>query len=268
MKLFVYGTLLRGESNADKLMGSRYLGLALMGGKLYDAGVFPYLTLGDGQVVGEVWEVDDTTLVQIDRLEGYRPDKPEVSFYTRASGVARWLANGEYAQVDTYWLDAPDTEENLIAHGDYRRFKSERTKRNIYIAAYGSNASLERLEDRIGSVRQRLVGWLPDFELVFNKDEGNGVHAYANIRHAEGEKCSCFVQSVSAMQLALLDVFEGVDSQHYLRVGLPIHLHHMGESSVAQVWIAHPDQLVPERRPSVAYLQHIEQGAYSTDRDR
>jgi gamma-glutamylaminecyclotransferase len=74
MRVFVYGTLLRGEHNHRFLRNSQFIGEAQTtpGFALYDLGYFPAMVRADeGVVHGEVFEVDDATLRALDRLEGY-----------------------------------------------------------------------------------------------------------------------------------------------------------------------------------------------------
>lgn len=73
--LFVYGTLKRGCSNHARLAGGTFLAPArtVAGFRLHDLGGFPGLYPRsddrDG-VTGELWQVDDATLGQLDRFEG------------------------------------------------------------------------------------------------------------------------------------------------------------------------------------------------------
>ena len=76
IRLFVYGTLMRGEPNHHYLAQSRFLGEARTepAYTLVSLGAFPTMVPG-GQtsVVGELYETDRRTLLAIDRLEGH-PD--------------------------------------------------------------------------------------------------------------------------------------------------------------------------------------------------
>lgn len=76
-RVFVYGTLLRGEANHYLLERAECVaadavakGLALY--VTHPRAAFPYAqrTEPNGRVRGEVWRVDAATLVQLDRLEG------------------------------------------------------------------------------------------------------------------------------------------------------------------------------------------------------
>lgn len=114
MRVFVYGTLLRGERYHDLLSGARLVAEARTppGFRLVDLGEYPALVRGGhGSVVGEVYEVDDATLAALDRLE----DHPRL--YRRTPIV---LA-GEGAAAEAYLLDAERAAGlPVIASGSWR----------------------------------------------------------------------------------------------------------------------------------------------------
>lgn len=72
-KVFVYGTLLEGEGNHSFLNGAHFLdGVRLSGAQMYDVGYFPCIVDSDNpyqSVYGELYEVDDETLMDLDQLE-------------------------------------------------------------------------------------------------------------------------------------------------------------------------------------------------------
>lgn len=72
IKVFVYGTLMRGRSNHRILEGSHYLGSGSVGGySMYDLGSYPGVKLDpNGTVLGELYEVDGNTLMRLNELEG------------------------------------------------------------------------------------------------------------------------------------------------------------------------------------------------------
>lgn len=73
--IFVYGTLKQGYHNNQLLRGSRFVGRAtsLSPYAMLDGRGFPYLAeAADGHPVrGELFEVSDEVLANVDRLEGY-----------------------------------------------------------------------------------------------------------------------------------------------------------------------------------------------------
>jgi gamma-glutamylaminecyclotransferase len=113
-RIFVYGTLLRGERSHHLLSTSALLGEARTapGFELCDLGEFPGMVRGgSGSVVGELYLVGPDALPALDRLEGH----PEVFFRT-----AVLLASGE--EVEAYLFPADKAEGTpRIAEGDWRR---------------------------------------------------------------------------------------------------------------------------------------------------
>jgi gamma-glutamylcyclotransferase (GGCT)/AIG2-like uncharacterized protein YtfP len=73
--VFVYGTLKRGGSNHLFLRGQKFLGevRTAPGFTLYSLGEYPGMVRAPGDtqgVTGELWDVDDECLAELDRLEG------------------------------------------------------------------------------------------------------------------------------------------------------------------------------------------------------
>lgn len=114
-RVFVYGTLLAGESNHGLLATARLLTAArtLPTFSLHDLGSFPGLVAGGAHaILGEVYEVDAATLVALDHLE----DHPR--FYLRTPIVL----DGGLA-VETYLLPADQvTRCPRIDSGDWRTY--------------------------------------------------------------------------------------------------------------------------------------------------
>jgi gamma-glutamylcyclotransferase (GGCT)/AIG2-like uncharacterized protein YtfP len=75
-RIFVYGTLMRGEPGADLLAAARFLGAARTTPRylLLDLGAYPALCEGGAcAVAGELYELDEALLAAIDDYEGH-PD--------------------------------------------------------------------------------------------------------------------------------------------------------------------------------------------------
>lgn len=82
MKVFVYGILKRGLANDSR---AKLVGEAVMEGyALYDVGAFPAAVPDPQYIVrGLVYEIEDDLLINLDRIEGYREEDEEGSFYIR-----------------------------------------------------------------------------------------------------------------------------------------------------------------------------------------
>ncbi|MFL6209883.1 MAG: gamma-glutamylcyclotransferase [Pyrinomonadaceae bacterium] len=131
--VFVYGTLRRGGAGAMSVRFPRakFIAEAKVSGRLYDLGAYPGLLLNEANslVLGEVYEVDDETLTELDEFEAsshYRRQQvaislggdsrtgwvyePEPEFYApnRLITSGDWL---EYAKTKTDWPDDTGPDE-------------------------------------------------------------------------------------------------------------------------------------------------------------
>jgi gamma-glutamylcyclotransferase (GGCT)/AIG2-like uncharacterized protein YtfP len=89
-KVFVYGTLKPGEANYDRYCRNQVVAVeaAIARGQLYDLPCgYPALTPGRDAVYGFLlWFTDPNTLILLDELEGYCPNRPiEQNEYLRVS---------------------------------------------------------------------------------------------------------------------------------------------------------------------------------------
>lgn len=120
--VFIYGTLRQGSagSMSTRFPNSKFIAEAKVNGSLYDLGSYPGLLLDESNatVVGEVYEVDDDLVNQLDEFEGssnYVRKQVEVSFA---------------GQKTNCWTYEPDAEfyrfEKLIASGDWMEYSLTR----------------------------------------------------------------------------------------------------------------------------------------------
>jgi len=126
--LFIYGTLMPGLRLEAEMHGARFVGVAQVPGCLVDVGRYPGLLLdltsGDGQVTGEVYEVDDAQLARLDGVEGVVPGDRSASQYWRETvTVLSGPLQGQFVQ--TYVYNRPVDGCAPIPHGDYRRYIRE-----------------------------------------------------------------------------------------------------------------------------------------------
>jgi len=123
-KIFVYGTLMAGfdrrrRAGIDTRM--RFVGRGRIQAALYDLGLFPAaIPAPDGRVAGELYEVvdDPSVLAKLDEIEGYRPNEPDTSLYTRAQVVVT-LEDGTEETAWVYFYNAPLGQGQRIESGDY-----------------------------------------------------------------------------------------------------------------------------------------------------
>lgn len=123
-RLFVYGTLMSGMPNNRWLDGCEMLGIArLKDYVLIDLGHYPGVIYqedrgedcDDDDVVGELWEVDDETLTQLDRIECVP------NLYTRETTDSVYDENGYYRGVYLYVYNL-----NIILSGDWRAHAAQK----------------------------------------------------------------------------------------------------------------------------------------------
>ena len=131
-RLFIYGTLLPGLCRHSVMQGAQHISAGKTMGCLYDLGPYPALflqpTANDVEPVtwvrGELYEVSDALLTQLDSVEAYVPTQPENSEYVRETV---WVesANGTQVQAWTYVYNQDLSQAQRIAHGDYVRHLKE-----------------------------------------------------------------------------------------------------------------------------------------------
>lgn len=117
--VFVYGSLLRGESNHRVLGGARLVAHAITAPRytLIDLGAFPaMLDRGNTPIRGEVYRCDAETLARLDRLEGHP------RFYERRDLV---LVRGP-SNAQGYFLVGERPHAAAIRLGDWRAYRQQR----------------------------------------------------------------------------------------------------------------------------------------------
>ena len=125
--VFVYGTLRRGGAGAMpvRFPSSRFIAEAKVSGSLYDLGAYPGLLLNESSslVSGEVYEVDDATLKELDEFEAL------TNFWRKQVELSLG------AQSRMGWTYEPDPEfhslRTLIRSGDWIEYA--RDKANLAV---------------------------------------------------------------------------------------------------------------------------------------
>jgi len=259
MKLFAYGTLLKGMTRFGVLADSQFMGHGFIQGVLYDLGAYPAVGEGDGLVYGELYEIDREKLCELDSIEGYFSENEHHSLYLRKEAGVTLLNNGSRERAYTYFYNRDLNDYPRIISGDYRRYKAEELSDRQWYIAYGSDMSSERLHARIGETYKIRAGYMEGYRLMFNKRASNG-GTYANIAYVgSGFRCPFAAYAVSTEQLHQLDRCEGEPS-HYVRIGLPFS-DLAGESGhIGHLYIANPDRLIRNQTPSHDYLKYIHIG--------
>ena len=89
---------------------------------LFDLGIYPAAvpTDDDSVVWGEIYRTEDTAsvLAALDEIEGYRPNEPDRSLYTRSLSDVT-LEDGRAEKAWAYFYNAPLGRAQRIMSGDY-----------------------------------------------------------------------------------------------------------------------------------------------------
>lgn len=121
---FFYGTLMSGFKRPGRARLDMMLDPAGRGwihAALFDLGIYPAaVPADDTRVWGEIYRMRDvdSVLEALDEIEGYRPNEPDASLYTRLETLVTF----EDGHVDTAWAyfyNAPLGRAQRIVSGDY-----------------------------------------------------------------------------------------------------------------------------------------------------
>jgi gamma-glutamylcyclotransferase (GGCT)/AIG2-like uncharacterized protein YtfP len=114
IRIFVYGTLRKGECRHYLLEDSQFIGYARAKGYLlYNIGAYPGMVEGDGKVVGEVYEIPETLFEKLDWVEGV-PD------LFRRELIEVTLENGQTISAYAYIYNRKIDNKLLIPSGDWK----------------------------------------------------------------------------------------------------------------------------------------------------
>lgn len=127
--VFVYGTLMKGETNHHYLENSTFLSMAAIEGyDMYDVGWYPAIIDGDSLIIGELYQVPTNNMQSIDMLEG------EGSLYIkRCETVTDSNGKSSFAFIYIYNRDCSDLERIPAWNMEY-----------VWYVSYGSNMLKER----------------------------------------------------------------------------------------------------------------------------
>ena len=98
-----------------------YVGRGSIHAALFDLGLYPAaVPAPESTVWGEVYTMadSDAVLAALDDIEGYRPEDPDKSLYTREQAEVR-LPDGSMARAWVYFYNAPLGQAPAIPSGDY-----------------------------------------------------------------------------------------------------------------------------------------------------
>ncbi len=123
--VFFYGTLMTGFDRRQRAgideQKLTYLGRGYIHAALFDLGIYPAAVPDpEGRVWGEVYRMlrPSEVLAALDNIEGYCPEEPDASLYTRIE-TPIVLENGTTETGWAYFYNAPLGRAERIASGDY-----------------------------------------------------------------------------------------------------------------------------------------------------
>jgi gamma-glutamylcyclotransferase (GGCT)/AIG2-like uncharacterized protein YtfP len=122
--VFFYGTLMSGfkrpgRSRIDPSLSPQ--GRGWIRATLFDLGIYPAaIPAGEGRVWGEVHRMTDVdaVLAELDSIEGFQPNEPDSSLYTRVETTVTF-EDGRTASAWAYFYNAPLGHAQRIESGDY-----------------------------------------------------------------------------------------------------------------------------------------------------
>jgi gamma-glutamylcyclotransferase (GGCT)/AIG2-like uncharacterized protein YtfP len=268
--LFVYGTLRKDYGNHGFLKNAHFVGEAKTQDKfvMHCRGYIPFVSESQAisQIVGEVYELDDSILASIDHLEGCFPkgdgsgEFEASSWYIRKQVPVEFVGYEGHTRVWMYFNEQ-ETQHPIICSGDYadRELLLNRQDRTWYFA-YGSNMDVSRMLDRKAYFTQRKWGVVHGHRLVFNKisDDYPG-YGFANIVPEHGFDSMGVLYEVNADGLAQMDRYEGVRGGHYFRTQMMVSRGD-GTSVNAIVYLANPNKVKDGLLPTDSYMARLYKG--------
>jgi gamma-glutamylcyclotransferase (GGCT)/AIG2-like uncharacterized protein YtfP len=121
--VFFYGTLMSGFKRQGRQRLDAKLtpvGRGSIHAALFDVGLYPAaIPASDALVQGELHRMsDESVLHDLDEIEGFRPEQPDASLYTRLETPVT-LTDGRTESAWTYFYNAPLGNAPRIESGDY-----------------------------------------------------------------------------------------------------------------------------------------------------
>ncbi|MBO0960063.1 gamma-glutamylcyclotransferase [Neobacillus sp. MM2021_6] len=181
-RVFVYGTLRKNERNHHLLNGATCLARQCWTvGKLIDSEYgYPYFVpSASGRVFGELYQVDELQLKDLDVLEGYH-GPGQNNYYLRTMQLVYSATESQEAYV--YILPNEKVNRNLkqIKNGDWCVHQLCKQKQAIYYFAYGSCMDDARFRtEGVDHYFKKVIGCgvLDGYSLKFTRRSHDGGRA-------------------------------------------------------------------------------------------
>jgi gamma-glutamylcyclotransferase (GGCT)/AIG2-like uncharacterized protein YtfP len=105
MKIFVYGALSKSMRRFGVLRDSQFMGNGFAQGIFYDVSVYPATRKGSGAIYGEIYEMDEKKIRELDTIEGYRPEDKDQSLYIRKEVDIVLSHDGSQEKASAYFFN-------------------------------------------------------------------------------------------------------------------------------------------------------------------
>ena len=118
--VFVYGTLKKNRGNYHYLKSSEFIGNGKVENyTMVSLGGFPgAIDTGEDIIHGEVYRINENTLNNLDRLEGYNVAKDDYNFYTRET-VDVTMEDGSIISAYMYTLPKSYLKYETVENGNW-----------------------------------------------------------------------------------------------------------------------------------------------------
>lgn len=262
MKLFVYGTLRKGQSNHELIKEEKLISdQARMKAKLYDTGNgYPALVLkGKDYVYGEIYDVNDSLLPDLDLLEGYDESRTD-NLYFRVKKMIE--TNQELVEAWVYVIDKrhENSLKELIPFQDWSVYKWYETLKTVKYFAYGSCMDVERIEQ--AGMKQQFsnvagVGTLSGYTMDYLISREDGGRADIKTSCAD-EYVEGIIYSLAKEAVDYLFHREGVHTGNYRPVLLTVETEEGPLFDVLSFTVVHKESPVA---PPNHYSTEILRGA-------
>ncbi len=117
LRVFVYGTLRKGQYNHYLLNKARFIKDTRVDGfQMYSRGFFPFLYEGEGSIIAELYEINQRIFFSLDLLEGY-PHHYQRKIVSDVNGDEAWIYYFENRNNERYMSNG-----SYIESGDWLSF--------------------------------------------------------------------------------------------------------------------------------------------------
>lgn len=263
MQVFVYGTLRNNEANSHYLNQAKAIATQCWTpGELWDTNLgYPAMvSTGQGRVYGEIYEVGEEELRDIDNLEEFIEQGNKDNYYERI--LRNIYTDRGVISAYVYVLPEEKLEPSFkfINSGDWKWYRIQ-DKQDLLYFAYGSCMDNQRFRDHgVNYLFEDALGRgsLEGFSLRYTRQTiGGGKADIMEIGgHVEGK-----VYKIGQDALKYLLVREGVRKGAYRPTIINLELDDQKRCDALTFIVVEKSQ---ESLPSVRYFQEILRGAQGT----